>query len=183
MDLLFIEDFLDAATCAAMIDELRVADVAAATTYGGAQGLARSVEVHVRKTTRVAAPLAARQLVDERLRERIGEVAAHFRVELSEHEEPQFLRYDEGDFFVAHQDGNTSMTLVDRLNRRLVSAVVFLSDPSAYGGGQLVFHRSFTDRMPVTPPAGTLVAFRSESTHEVLPVTGGERYTIASWYR
>ena len=30
---------------------------------------------------------------------------------------------------------------------------------------------------------GTLVAFRSETTHEVTPVTHGERFSIASWYR
>jgi len=28
-----------------------------------------------------------------------------------------------------------------------------------------------------------LVAFRSETTHEVTPVTHGERYSIASWFR
>ena len=30
---------------------------------------------------------------------------------------------------------------------------------------------------------GTLVAFRSETTHEVTPVTHGERYSIVSWFR
>jgi predicted 2-oxoglutarate/Fe(II)-dependent dioxygenase YbiX len=59
--------------------------------------------------------------------------------------------------------------------------------PGAYGCGELVFHGSY-DRPPervaapsVTP--GTLVAFRSETTHEVTIVTHGVRYSIASWYR
>jgi SM-20-related protein len=35
--------------------------------------------------------------------------------------------------------------------------------------------------MPAAP--GTLVAYRAETTHEVTPVTHGERFTIASWFR
>jgi predicted 2-oxoglutarate/Fe(II)-dependent dioxygenase YbiX len=35
--------------------------------------------------------------------------------------------------------------------------------------------------MPALP--GSLVAFRSETTHEVIPVTHGERFTVVSWYR
>jgi predicted 2-oxoglutarate/Fe(II)-dependent dioxygenase YbiX len=38
-------------------------------------------------------------------------------------------------------------------------------------------------RVELEAEPGTLVAFRSETTHEVTPVTHGERYTIASWYR
>ena len=34
----------------------------------------------------------------------------------------------------------------------------------------------------LTPAPGTLVCFRAETTHEVLPVTHGERFTIVSWY-
>jgi SM-20-related protein len=30
---------------------------------------------------------------------------------------------------------------------------------------------------------GTLVAFPSETTHEVLPITDGERLSVVSWYR
>ena len=37
-------------------------------------------------------------------------------------------------------------------------------------------------RVSLTPEPGTLVCFRAETTHEVLPVTHGERFTIVSWY-
>jgi predicted 2-oxoglutarate/Fe(II)-dependent dioxygenase YbiX len=30
---------------------------------------------------------------------------------------------------------------------------------------------------------GMLIAFRAETTHEITPVTHGERYSIVSWYR
>jgi SM-20-related protein len=34
-----------------------------------------------------------------------------------------------------------------------------------------------------SPAPGTLVAFRADTTHEVVPVTYGERYTIVTWFR
>ena len=55
-----------------------------------------------------------------------------------------------------------------------------------YGGGTLLIHGRFPDiaaRTLVPAAPGTLVAFRSETTHEVTPVTHGERYSIVSWYR
>jgi SM-20-related protein len=110
-------------------------------------------------------------------------------VSLSECEEPQFLRYREGDFFVAHQDGNTGLLRLDTEQRR-VSVSIFLSreselpGPNNYSGGSLVF-RAPADReqFRIVAEPGTLVAFRSETTHEVTPVTRGERLSIVSWFR
>ena len=126
-------------------------------------------------------------------------IASHFGVELSECEEPQFLRYKTGDFFVAHQDGNTGLLRLDT-ERRRVSTVILLGresespesaspapGPNVYCGGSLVFTNlkapleSAKFRMTAEP--GTLIAFRSETTHEVTPVTHGERLSIVSWYR
>lgn len=121
------------------------------------------------------------------------EVEAHFCLTLSDCEEPQFLRYRVGDFFVAHQDGNTGMLRLDTEARR-ISVVIFLSREShrpeegAYCGGSLVFHdwragRGSEEELRLAGEAGTLVAFRSETTHEVTPVSYGERHSIACWYR
>ena len=127
------------------------------------------------------------KLVTTRLWECKDEVAKHFAVTLSQCEDPQFLRYRERDFFVAHQDGNTGMLNLDT-EQRLISTVIFLSRQSeqpetdAYSGGSLVFS-SLTDKVNVPSEPGMLIAFRSETTHEVTPVTHGERYSIASWYR
>jgi SM-20-related protein len=148
------------------------------------------VETLVRRTTLLAVSPETKERVRSLLLARKEEIGAHFGVELADCEEPQFLRYRTGDYFVAHQDGNTPM-IRDDTRFRKVSAVLFLSTHSeepaadAYGGGALVFHGPFTTtlRVPVTPPPGTLVAFRSETTHEVTPVTHGERYTIAAWFR
>ncbi|HWK90117.1 MAG TPA: 2OG-Fe(II) oxygenase, partial [Longimicrobium sp.] len=121
-----------------------------------------------------------------------AEIEAHFRVKVTECEEPQFLRYETGDYFVAHQDGNTPMVWDDSRFRR-ISAVIFLSRksgepaPDTYGGGALVFHGAYTglerERVAAAAAPGSLVTFRAETTHEVTPVTHGVRYTIATWFR
>ena len=188
--LLLVRDFFDARECAALVAELRAAGGGAATVYG--RGEAGAVDERVRRAARLAPSRETVEFVTRRLTEIKDRVEEHFGVRLAGCEEPQFLRYREGDFFVAHQDGNTGM-LRSEQEERLVSVVVFLSrqrderGAGDYGGGSLVF----TDwrpgsnrgefRLPGEP--GTLAAFRAETTHEVTPVTSGERLTIACWYK
>ena len=112
------------------------------------------------------------------------EIEKHFLLKINECENPQFLRYRVGDFFVAHQDGNTGLLRLDQESRR-VSVVIFLSHSHAHRGGELVFHdyrdqRSFAFSLE---KPGTLIAFPAEITHEVTPVIIGERFSIACWYR
>jgi len=178
MDVLTISDFLDPKL---IVEELRTAEAQAATVYGSAS----SIETGVRRTKKLTASPAIRDLVVQKLNERMQSIAAHFGAEVGETEEPQFLRYEPGDFFVAHQDGNTPLVHDDTRFRK-VSLVIFLSDPGSYDGGELLFHGRYPDydqRETASAEAGTLVAFRSETTHEVTPVTRGERLSIAAWYR
>jgi SM-20-related protein len=188
IDLLEIEGFLDEPTRAELVAELESARGAPATVLSA--DMAGRVDPS-RRTTRVAVSPEVRERVRERLMERKAEMEAHFGIALTECEEPQFLRYETGDYFVAHQDGNTPMVWDDSRFRR-VSAVVFLSEraeeeaPETYGGGMLVFHGPYTAprfRAAADATPGSLVAFRSETTHEVTPVTHGVRYTIATWFR
>ncbi|HYO64419.1 MAG TPA: 2OG-Fe(II) oxygenase [Pyrinomonadaceae bacterium] len=188
-ELFVVKNFLDEATRRAVVAELRAGVGGPATVYGKAA--AGAVEPLVRRVTRVNVSPETRRLVARLLDGRRGEIGEHFGEAVGGCEEPQFLRYGAGDFFVAHQDGNTPLVHDDSRFRR-VSAVVFLSPqsdepaPGAYGGGSLVLYGPRTNpdlRHPVAAEPGTLVAFRSETTHEVTPVLHGERYTIASWYR
>ena len=182
-DLLLEEDFLDLASREAILSELRTAGAQPAVVYGQQAGGA--VDTRVRSTKRLVVAAQTRALVISRLMERKTSIAAHFGVELNVCEEPQFLRYQAGDFFVAHQDGNTPLIL-DASRLRKISVIVFLSAPDTYEGGSLVFHGKYPDadiRQTLRAHAGSLVAFRSETTHEVTPVIRGERYSIASWYR
>jgi SM-20-related protein len=189
IDLLEIGDFLDATACVELRAELRQAGGGPATVLGPSAG--GSVQAQVRRATRAAVPGGTRERVATLLMERKGAIEKHFGLALGECEAPQFLRYQTGDFFVAHQDGNTPLVL-DESRFRKISVVVFLSaqsadaSPDTYEGGSLVFHGPYSGpplRLPVAPAPGTLVAFRAETTHEVTPVTRGERFTIVSWYR
>jgi len=93
---------------------------------------------------------------------------------------------------VAHQDGNTGLIRLPQEDRK-VSVSIFLNQESAtpesgeYGGGSLVFsnyrHEPEAQEFRLGGEAGMLVAFRSETTHEVKPVTHGERYAIVTWYK
>ncbi len=182
------KDFLDAPTIVRIVDEMRRSHAAAGTVYGEAkQG--RSVNPCVRKVSLVTVSKETRDFVKALLMQQKDRLAEHFDVVLTHCEEPQFLRYETGDFFVAHQDGNTPL-VYDHTRFRKVSVSVYLSQhgdpstPGTYGGGSLLLYRKVSDSAErVTEVPGTLVAFRSETTHEVLPVTHGERYTIVSWFR
>ncbi|MBA3765869.1 MAG: 2OG-Fe(II) oxygenase [Acidobacteria bacterium] len=188
-DLLEIKDFLDVATRGDIVSEMRSAAGGPATVYG--KEVAGGVEARVRNVTRVAVSPETREQVIRQLLDRKSEIGDHFGITLGDCEEPQFLRYKTGDFFVAHQDGNTPL-IYDDTRLRKISIVIFLSQqsaepaPEAYGGGSLVLHGPYPDydlRLPVTNNPGMLAAFRAETTHEVMPVMHGERYTIVSWYR
>lgn len=190
-DLFVRRGFFDKRTCEEIVAEMRLLGGDPATLYG--QNSSSSVDQRVRKALRYT---PARETVELVMRELLAcqhDVEKHFGISLREREEPQFLHYRVGDFFVAHQDGNTGLIQLDSENRR-VSVVIFLSqqadvpEDGDYCGGSLAFHdwRPGPNReedLLVPGETGTLVAFRSETTHEVIPVTHGERFSIASWYR
>jgi SM-20-related protein len=189
IDVLEIEDALDGATLERIRDEMRAADGDPATVLGSAPE--QRVTSNARKATEIAISDQSRAAVMgvlEALQPRIG---AHFGRPLDGCEEPQFLRYVPGDYFVAHQDGNTPL-VHDESRFRKVSVVIFLSEqseqpqPETFCGGSLVLHGPFSEpdlQVLLAPAPGTLVAFPSETTHEVMPITHGERLSIVSWYR
>jgi predicted 2-oxoglutarate/Fe(II)-dependent dioxygenase YbiX len=176
-ELFVVPQFVEPSVGDAIVAEMRAAAGSAATVYGST--VSGSVNESVRRTFRVKPSDEVVALVIQKLLALKDAIEKHFDVVLKECEEPQFLRYREGDFFVAHQDGNTGLLRLET-EQRLISTVIFLNRD--YSGGSLVFS-NLRERYRVTSEPGMLVAFRSETTHEVTPVTHGERYSIASWYR
>ncbi len=186
-------NFVGERECARLVEEVCAARGGPATVYR--PGAASPVDESLRRTTRHMLSSETTERVRRLLLARKGEVANHFGLALSDCEDPQFLRYREGDFFVAHQDGNTEQLQFDHLRVRRVSVVVFLnrqSDapaPDAFGGGSLVFYEPHADPErkelggPLAAETGLLVAFRADTTHEVAPVTHGQRFSIVCWYR
>ncbi len=189
-DFLVLPNFFAEQWSKAMVAELRSAPGNQAPIYG--QSASGSVDERARKVMRQTLSQETSDYVQRRLWEVKREVEEHFSISLSESEEVQFLRYRVGDFFVAHQDGNTGLLKMDTEARR-VSVVIFLNEQTdepkedAYCGGSLVFHDWRGGRgsgeLPQARAPGTFIAFRSENTHEVTPVTHGERYSIVGWYR
>lgn len=176
-DLFIVTQFLEPTLCDAIVGEMRTAAGSAATVYGSS--VSGTINETVRRTFRVEPSDETVALVIQKLLALKESIEKHFDVVLNECEDPQFLRYREGDFFVAHQDGNTGLLRLET-EKRLISTVIFLNRD--YSGGSLVFS-NLRERFEMPAGQGMLVAFRSETTHEVTPVTHGERYSIASWYR
>jgi len=183
-------EFLDARTCGEIIKELAQVPNSPATVYGSSA--TGAVDEAVRKTIRLLPSAQTVDYIAAKLVEALDAIATHFGITLTKYEEPQFLRYEVGDFFVAHQDGNTGLMLTEREQFRKVSVVIFLNDqsdipaPDSYAGGSLIFTewrpgRNCGQYSLVAEP-GTLVAFPAETTHEVTPVISGQRYSIVSWY-
>ena len=119
----------------------------------------------------------------------------HFQVKTTGCRTPEFLIYRPGDFFRAHADSIPAGTERDTVvTGRLISTVVFLNGESSapqagsFTGGALGFYGLIDDprardrEFSLTADAGLLVAFRPEIVHRVAPVTGGERFTIVTWY-
>jgi SM-20-related protein len=189
IDVLEIADFLDPLALARLRAELSQAANAPATVTGMQTG--PGVDQRVRRTSRLNPPVEIVESIRGLVLDRKKQFEDHFAETLSACELPQFLRYETGDYFVPHQDGNTPL-IHDHTRFRKISIVIFLSTPSAepapgtYGGGALVLHASPAQRehrIVLNPPPGTLVSFRPETTHEVTPVTHGERFTIACFLR
>ena len=182
-----VQDFLEPLVCERLVAEMSALQGRSSVVYGSSRS--GVVEESTRRSLRLTPSDETVELITRDLVDCMDQVARHFAVTVSEYEDPQFLRYQKGDFFVAHQDGNTGLLRLDT-ERRLGSTVIFLNreaespEEGDYCGGSLVFTNlrdSTKFRLRAEP--GTLIAFRSETTHEVTPVTHGERYSIVSWYR
>jgi predicted 2-oxoglutarate/Fe(II)-dependent dioxygenase YbiX len=186
-DLLIVKQFFEPHVCAEILAELKAAPSNSSTVSG--RGPSRTVDEGVRKSLRILPSDQTIELVTQSLLERRGEVEEHFEIKIDECEDPQFLHYRVGDFFVAHQDGNTGLLRLET-EKRKISTIIFLSNESetpqadSHCGGSLVFsnYRLTPGRFQMVGEPGMLVAFRSETTHEITPLTHGERFSIASWY-
>src|SRR6266576_302584 len=122
-DLQIVRGFFDVQTCCQLIGEMRHSPTSAAVTYG--EGKSAVVDERVRKVARLIPPPETVEHVTRRLMEWRDEIGKRFGLDLNGCEEPQFLRYRVGDFFVAHQDGNTGLVRLDSDQSRRISVSLF----------------------------------------------------------
>jgi len=94
---------------------------------------------------------------------------------------PIFNRYGEGMQFGTHVDGSVRMIPGSAQKLRTdLSATLFLSDPQAYDGGELVIEGDFGSRAAKLA-AGDLIVYSSTSRHRVTAVTRGRRLASVFW--
>ena len=186
-----VRGFLEPETC----QSLRAEAAAAKKVPGavGSEGDEYRIDRASRSTGIADVSEDAQAVVAKRLSAVIPDITRHFGVEVEGRQSLQFLVYGEGDFFEAHRDRNDSPGAAAFSARRRVSVVAFLNDESqepregAYGGGSLTFYgllggnRGKQVGLPLVGESGLLVAFDSNMTHSVTPITHGERYTVVTW--
>lgn len=94
---------------------------------------------------------------------------------------PLFNRYAQGQAFGTHVDSAIRIQRGSEFRIRSdLSVTVFLEDPAAYDGGELVIEDRFAAQS-VKLPAGHAVVYPSYSLHHVTPVTRGTRVASFFW--
>jgi len=92
---------------------------------------------------------------------------------------PMFNRYAEGQAYGPHIDNAIHLRPDMRLRADL-SATLFLEEPDAYDGGELVVEDAF-GAQSLKLPAGHLLLYPASSLHRVQPVTRGVRSASFLW--
>lgn len=186
------QEFLSAELCKKIRSEVRLSNInfSAGITKNGEDRIDESI----RKTKAVKVTKETKLLVKTHLLALQLRLEKHFHATLADCETPQFLAYREGDFFLAHTDSSTSTDAHEYIQQRRVSVVIFLNGESqiaeqdTYTGGALTFYGLIQQPrwekygFSVQGETGLLVAFSSDVSHEVTPVTQGERFSIVSWF-
>lgn len=105
----------------------------------------------------------------------------HFQFDLDKLEHIQFTYYN-ANFGKngGHYSGHVDTIIWNVPDNRKLSAVIQLSSPDEYEGGELVIHHS-ANPMTIKKEKSFAVTFPSYCLHEVTPVTKGERYTLVAW--
>jgi PKHD-type hydroxylase len=94
---------------------------------------------------------------------------------------PLFNRYGPGMGFGDHIDNAVRFSpLTGARYRTDQSCTLFLRDPDAYDGGELVIEDGFAPRR-VKLPAGDLLLYPATRVHRVEPVARGERWASFFW--
>lgn len=92
---------------------------------------------------------------------------------------PYYAKYSEGMSYGNHVD-DPVMGPPNQRYRSDISITIFLNEPDAYDGGELVINTAFGEQQ-IKLEAGDIVLYPSSSTHRVAEVTRGERLVAVTW--
>jgi PKHD-type hydroxylase len=94
---------------------------------------------------------------------------------------PLFNRYEGGQHFANHIDNAVRRNRAGDVKIRTdLSATLFLAEPDAYEGGELVVEDTYGGHS-VKLPAGDMILYPASSLHHVTPVTNGARVASFFW--
>lgn len=91
----------------------------------------------------------------------------------------KIIEYKTGSFFLPHKDSTSRGQ--ESPYSRVKTAVIQLSEPSDYNGGDLVIYND-ESKHTVSRDIGNTVLFNSDLTHEVTLITSGTRYSVVCWF-
>jgi len=102
-----------------------------------------------------------------------------FMYDIDGFESFQYTKYKNNQHYSWHFDSYTQYTTWERR----ISAVIILTDPNKYEGGELQVVTNGNIEAPMTfkPPAGSVVFFASWMPHRVVPVQKGVRKSLVAW--
>lgn len=162
-------DFAAARQLRATIDRLPFVDGAATAGKFG-----QSI-----KSNQQLAPGPEAQKVQQTILEAIHASLSFERAALPKIIKPPLIaRYGPGMEYGSHVD-NAIMSGRPAI-RSDMSFTLFLEDPEAYDGGELVIESQAGDQ-EIKLPSGALVLYPTSSLHRVAPVTRGRRLVAVSW--
>lgn len=92
---------------------------------------------------------------------------------------PYYARYGAGMHYGDHVD-DPIMGANGQIYRSDLSITIFLSEPSAYDGGELMINTSFGEQA-IKYSAGDAVLYSAATRHRVAEVTRGERLVAVTW--
>ena len=92
---------------------------------------------------------------------------------------PLFNRYDAGMAFDTHVDNTIRFAGPVRFRTDL-SATLFLTEPDAYDGGELIVEDTYGEHA-VKLPAGDMILYPASSLHRVAPIIRGSRWASFFW--
>ena len=100
----------------------------------------------------------------------------HWNFDVDGVEAVQLTRYNKGDYYDFHSDGNGVTETEDGRVRKLSMTIILNDD---YEGGEFEF---FGDKDKPKNGIGTVIVFPSYFVHRVNPVTKGIRYSLVAWF-
>ncbi len=176
------QNFLPSEVCRELRETSRKAS-------GTAAGVVRAginrLDDSVRRTTVLTLPPKASSRVRDPIVSNIPKFEEYFALHLQNCEEIQFLVYREGGYFRAHRDRNNTPNEPEYIRTRQVAVVLFLNDMNdpreGFGGGELLVYGEVNRCQRIVGKSGMLVAFPSDTIHEVTQVRWGERFTAVTF--